>query len=61
MKTRSYNIANDLVTILESISTNKFSIKNSFEFVKDVIEHDSGLFMASNVDSSLVTYLWRRL
>ena len=47
IKTPSYNIAKYLVPILEPISTNKFTIKNSFEFAKEVIEQDSGLYMAS--------------
>ena len=47
IKTQSYNIAKHLVPILEPITTNKFTIKNSFEFAKEVIEQDSGLFMSS--------------
>ena len=47
IKTPSYNIAKHLVPNLESITTNQFTIKNSFEFAKEVIEQDSGLFMAS--------------
>ena len=38
IKTPSYNIAKYLVSILEPITTNKFTIKNSFEFAKEVIE-----------------------
>ena len=47
IKTPSYNIPKHLVPILEPITTNKFTIKNSFELAKKVIEQDSGLFMAS--------------
>ena len=47
IKTPSYNIDKHLVSILEPITTNKFTIKNSFEFAKEVIEQHSGLFMAS--------------
>ena len=47
IKTSSYNIAKHLVTILQPITTNTFTIKNSFEFSKEVIEQDFGLFMAS--------------
>ena len=43
IKTPSYNIAKHLVPILEPITTNKFTIKNSLEFAKEVIEQDSGL------------------
>ena len=47
IKTPSYNIATYLVPFLKPITINKFTIKNSFEFAKDVIEQDSGLYMAS--------------
>ena len=55
IKTPSYNIAKHLVPILEPITTNKFTIKNSFEFAKEVIEQNSGLFMASLDVESLFT------
>ena len=47
IKTSSYNIAKHLVPILQPITTNTLTIKNSFEFSKEVIEQDFGLFMAS--------------
>ena len=55
IKTPSYNIAKYLVPILEPITTNKFTIKNSFEFAKEVTEQGSGLFMASLDVESLFT------
>ena len=55
IKTPSYNIAKHLVPLLELITTNKFTIKNSFAFAKEVIEQDSGLFMASLDVESLFT------
>ena len=55
IKTPSYNIAKYLVPILEPITINKFTIKNSFEFAKEVIEQDSGLYMASLDVESLFT------
>ena len=55
IKTPSYNIAKHLVPILEPITANKFTIKNSFEFAKEVIEQDSGLYMASLDVESLFT------
>ena len=55
IKTPSYNIAKYLVRILEPIATNKLTIKNGFEFAKEVIEQDSGLFMASLDVESLFT------
>ena len=55
IKTPSYNISKHLVSILEPVTTNKFTIKNTFEFAKEVIEQDSGLFMASLDVESLFT------
>ena len=55
IKTPSYIIAKHLVPILETITTNKFTIKNSFEFANEVIEQDSGLFMPSLDVESLFT------
>ena len=55
IKPPSYNIAKHLVPILEPITTNKFTIKNSFEFAKEIIEQDSGLYMASLDVESLFT------
>ena len=55
IKTPSYNIAKYLVPILEPITTNKFTIKNSFEFAKEVTEQGSGLFMSSLDVESLFT------
>ena len=37
IKTPSYNIAKHLFPILEPVTTNKFTIKISFEFAKEVI------------------------
>ena len=63
IKTPSYNIPKYLAPILEPITTNKFTTKNSFEFAKEVIEQDSGLYMASLDVESLFTNInhWRRL
>ena len=47
IKTLSYNLAKLLDPILEPITTNRFAIKRSFDFVKEIIEKDSGLFVAS--------------
>ena len=55
IKTPSYNIAKHLARILEPIATDKFTIKNSFEFAKEVIGQDSGLFMASLDVESIFT------
>ena len=55
IKTPSYNIPKYLVAILEPITTNKLTFKISLGFVKEVIEQDSGLFMASLVVEFLFT------
>ena len=55
IKTPSYNIAKHLVPILEPITINKFTIKNSFELAKEAVEQDSGLLMISLDVESLFT------
>ena len=47
MKQQNFDIAKHLIPISEPVATNKFTIKNNFEFAKEVIEQDSGLFIAS--------------
>ena len=46
-KTPTYNLANFLVPLLDPITTNMYTLKNSFEFSKDIVHQDPGLFMAS--------------
>ena len=55
IKTPSYDIAKHLVPLLEPITANKFTIKNSFEFAKEFIEKNSGLFKVSLDVESLFT------
>ena len=55
IKTPSYDIAKHLVPLLEPITTNKFTIKNRFEFAKEFIEKNSGLFKVSLDVESLFT------
>ena len=47
IKTPILNIAKFLVPLLEPITTNMYTAKNSFEFAKDIADQDPGLFMAS--------------
>ena len=47
--------SNNLVPILEPITANEFTIKNSFEFAKEITEQDSGFFMARLDVESLFT------
>ena len=58
--TPSYNIVKHLVPISESIRTNQFTMKNNFEFAKEVIEQDSQFFMASLDVVSLFNNTLRR-
>ena len=47
IKTPTYNLAKFLVPLLEPITTNMYTVKNSFEFAKEIADQDPGLFMAS--------------
>ena len=47
IKTPTHNLAKFLVPLLESITTNIYTVKNSFEFSKEIADQDPGLFMAS--------------
>ena len=50
--TPSYNIAKFLVSILEPLTTNEFTIKNSFSFAENIRSQNSKYIMASlDVDS----------
>ena len=52
IKMPTYNLGKFLVPLLELITTNTYKVKNSFEFTKEVADHDPELFMASpNVES----------
>ena len=47
IKTPSYNLAKFLVPFIEPITKNNFTVKNSFEFSKEICEQNSEYFMAS--------------
>ena len=56
IKILTYNLAKILVPLLEPITT-MYTIKNSFEFSKEIADQYPGYFMASlDVESSLLTY-----
>ena len=55
IKTPTYKLAKFLVTLLEPITTNMYTIKNSFEFSKQIADQDPGLFVASLDVESLFT------
>ena len=47
MGTPSYQIAKFLVPIMNSITSGKFTVKDTFCFAKEIIEQDSSLVMSS--------------
>ena len=50
-----YNLANFLKPILEPLTHNKFTVKDSFSFAKEITKYDSSLFMVSLYVESLYT------
>ena len=55
IKTSSYNLAKYLAPLIEPITKNIFTVKNSFEFSKEICEKNSKYFMASLGLESLFT------
>ena len=55
IKTPTYNLAKFLVPLLQPITTNMYTVKNSFEFAKEIADQDPGLFMANLDVESLFT------
>ena len=50
-----YNLAKFLIPILEPLTHNEFTVKDSFSFAKEITKYDSSLFMASLDVESLFT------
>ena len=55
IKTPSYILAKYLVSLIEPITKNNFTVKNSFEFSKEIWEQSSEYFTASLDVESLIT------
>ena len=55
IKTPSYNLAKVLVPLIEPVTKNNFTVKNSFEFSKEICEQNSEYFMTSPDVESLFT------
>ena len=55
IKTPTYNLAEFLVSLLEPIPTNMYTVKNSFESAREIAENDPGLFTISLDVVSLFT------
>ena len=50
--TPTYNLSKFLIPLMAPVTTNEFTINNTFHFAREIIEQDSLLFMASlNVDA----------
>ena len=54
-KTPTCKLDKFLVPLLEPITTNMYTVKNSFEFAKEIADQDPGLFMAILDVESLFT------
>ena len=55
LNTGTYKWAKFFVPLLRHLTSNEFTLKNSFEFAKIICEQDTGLLMASLVVDSLFT------
>ena len=55
INTTGYDIAKFLIPILEPLTHNGFTIKDSFNFAKEITTYDSSLYMASLDVESLLT------
>ena len=55
IKTPSCNLAKILVPLIEPITKSKFTVKNSFEFSKEIYEQNPEYFMANHDIESLFT------
>ena len=47
LNTGTYKWVNFFVPLLRYLTSNEFTLKNSFEFAKIICEQDAGLFMAT--------------
>ena len=55
LNTGAYKWAKFFVPLLRHLTSNQFTLKDSFEFAKIICEHNAGLFMASLYVDSLFT------
>ena len=53
--TPTYKLSKFLVPIIEPITTNEYTVKDSFSFAQEVVDFDSNLFMSSLDVTSLFT------
>ena len=55
LQTPTYKLAKILVPILESLTSNKYTVKDSFNFVIDIVKHNFSTFRGSLAIDSLFT------
>ena len=55
IKNPKYNLPKLLMPILEALTHNEFTVKDSFSFPKEITEYDSSIFIASPDVESLFT------
>ena len=59
--TPSHKLTKFLVPKLSSITYNELTVNDSFALAEEIVHQDRTLFMCIlDVDSSLLTYLWRK-
>ena len=55
LQTSTYKLAKYLVPILEQLTTNKYTVKDSFNFATEMVEQDLKNFMGSlDIDSIFI-------
>ena len=54
--TPTHKIAKLLVPMFKNLTSNEYSVKDSFDFAKEMLRQNSGFFMASL--HYLLTFLW---
>ena len=55
INTPTYKLAKFLVPILKSLTSNEYTVKDSFAFAEEIVEQDSKFFMGSLDADSLFT------
>ena len=55
LQTPTYKLAKSLVSVLEPLANNKYTVKDSFNFAAKIVEQDSSNFMGSLDIGSLFT------
>ena len=57
LNTPTYKLAKFLVPILKPLTTNEFTLKDSFHFAEEIVNQQHYLFMCSLGVDSLLTYI----